>query len=190
MTAIRLETDRLVLRDWQASDWIPFSALNADAETMRYFPGTLTAAASEALIVRICEHFAQHGFGFWALELKGTGEFIGFTGLSTPRFSAHFTPCVEIGWRMAKAFWGHGYATEAAQEALRFGFERLSLDEIVAFTAVGNLPSRRVMDRIGMVRDSADDFDHPGLPETHPLRPHVLYRMARAAYLRAVPERQ
>lgn len=127
------------------------------------------------MIDRVGAHFGEHGFGLWALEVVATGEFIGFTGLSKPRFAAHFMPAVEIGWRLARSAWGRGYATEAARRALRFGFEDVGLPEIVSFTAIGNHRSRAVMARIGMVRDPADDFEHPLVPEGIRLRPHVLY---------------
>ena len=131
------------------------------------------------MVARIRAHFARHGFGFWAVEVPGVAEFIGLVGLAVPRFEAHFTPCVEIGWRLARAHWGRGYATEAARAALDFGFRDLNLDEIVAFTVPTNRRSRAVMERIGMTRSAADDFDHPAIPEGHPLRRHVLYRARR-----------
>jgi ribosomal-protein-alanine N-acetyltransferase len=131
---------------------------------------------------RIRAHIDRHGFGLWAVELPEVAPFIGFVGLSVPSFQAGFTPCVEVGWRLAVRFWGLGYATEAAAEALRFGFETLSLGEIVSFTVPQNLRSRAVMERLGMTRSAADDFEHPGYPEGHPIRPHVLYRMSRTAW--------
>jgi ribosomal-protein-alanine N-acetyltransferase len=126
------------------------------------------------------QHFADKGFGWWALEIPGGAPFIGFVGLSIPRFNAHFTPCVEIGWRLAHAAWGKGYATEAARAALAHGFDVLKLEEIVSFTTTANLRSRNVMEKIGMRRDPADDFDHPSIAAGHPQRPHVLYRKTRA----------
>ena len=130
---------------------------------------------------RIREHFDRHGYGLWAVEVPGVADFIGFVGLAVPRFESHFTPCVEIGWRLAREHWGRGYATEAAHAALEFGFLDLALNEIVSFTATTNRRSRAVMERIGMTRSPDDDFDHPSLPEGHPLRRHVLYRAGRPA---------
>jgi RimJ/RimL family protein N-acetyltransferase len=150
--------------------------MNADPAVMRYFPSTRTAEESDAMVTRIDAHFAQHGFGFWAAELKATGEFTGFVGLAVPSFTAHFTPCVEIGWRLAERFWNQGLATEGAAAVLRFAFETLGLDEIVAYTAPGNVPSRRVMEKLAMTHAPSDDFDHPNIPPDHPLRRQVLYR--------------
>ncbi len=172
-----LRTERLLLRDWRESDREPFAAMSADPEVMAFFPRPLERAESDAAVVRIRGHLASHGFGLWAVEAPGVAEFIGFVGLAIPRFEAPFTPCVEIGWRLARAYWGRGYATEAARTVLDFGFRERGLDEIVSFTAVGNVRSRAVMERIGMTRSPGDDFDHPALPEGHPLRRHVLYRV-------------
>ena len=176
-----LRTDRLLLRRWLPADREPFAALNADPEVAEFLPAALTGGASDALAARIQAHFEAHGFGLWAVEAPGVAPFLGFTGLSIPGFQAPFTPCVEIGWRLAARFWGRGYATEAARAALAFGFESLRLPEIVSFTVPGNLRSQRVMEKIGMRRDPDDDFDHPALPEGHPLRRHVLYRVRAAA---------
>jgi RimJ/RimL family protein N-acetyltransferase len=174
-----LTTDRLLLRPWCDSDREPFAAMNADPRVMSYFPATLTRAESDALIERCIAHQRAHGFSFFALELRKCGEFIGFTGIARPAFEAHFTPCVEIGWRLACDYWNCGYATEAARECLRFAFGPLGLTEVVAYTVPANLPSRRVMEKLGMTHDPADDFDHPRLAEGHPLRRHVLYRARR-----------
>ncbi len=144
---------------------------------MEHFPGTLTRRESDELVERIEGGFEANGFGLWALEVRGSGEFVGFTGLDVPEFEAHFTPAVEVGWRLARSAWGNGYATEAARAALLFGFEEVGLKEIVSFTTVANRRSRAVMERLGMSHDPADDFDHPSLPRGHPLRPHVLYRL-------------
>ncbi len=144
---------------------------------MEHFPGTLTRRQSDELVERIEGGFAENGFFLWAVEVRASGEFIGFTGLAAPGFEAHFTPTVEIGWRLARSAWGHGYATEAARAALGFGFDEVGLDEVVSFTTVANTRSRAVMERIGMTHDPADDFDHPGLPPGDPQRPHVLYRL-------------
>ncbi|GAA3956551.1 GNAT family N-acetyltransferase [Actinomadura viridis] len=172
-----LTTPRLLLRPWRPGDREPFAALNADPETMRHFPATLTRTQSDALADRIQDGFRRHGFGLWAVEVTATGTFIGFTGLSVPAFPAHFQPSVEIGWRLARHAWGHGYATEAARRALAHGFQDEGLQEIVSFTATANDRSRAVMHRIGMTHDPADDFDHPNLPAGHPLHRHVLYRL-------------
>ena len=174
-----MRTERLLLRRWRPSDRAPFAALNADPRVMRHFPATLSRAESDAYAERIEAHFAEHGFGLWAVEAPDLAAFIGFVGLSVPRFEAPFTPCVEIGWRLAAEHWGRGYAPEAARAALAFGFETLALAEILSFTAAANQPSRRVMEKLGMTHDPADDFDHPALPEGHALRRHVLYRLSR-----------
>lgn len=176
-----LRTPRLILRPWRDEDLVPFAAINADPAVMEFFPQTLDRRESEAAAGRIRDHFARQGFGLWAVEVPGAAEFIGFVGLSVPRFEAHFTPCVEVGWRLARSQWGRGYATEAARAALDFGFRDLALDEIVSFTVPANRRSRAVMERIGMTHSPADDFDHPALPEGHPLRRHVLYRSRRPA---------
>ena len=175
-----LRTGRLLLRRWLPADQAPFAALNADPRVTEFLPGTLSRERSDALVARMEAHFDQHGFGLWVVEICDGASFAGFVGLSVPRFEAHFTPCVEIGWRLGAEHWGHGYATEGARAALAFGFEVPGLEEIVSFTVPGNTPSRRVMERVGMTRDPADDFDHPLLPDGHPLRRHVLYRIARS----------
>ena len=175
-----LTTARLRLRQWREEDLAPFAALNADPQVMEFFPKVLTRAESDAVAGRIRDHFARHGFGLWAVEAPGIAHFVGFVGLAVPSFEAHFTPCVEIGWRLAREHWGHGYATEAATAALAFGFGGRALEEIVAFTVPANIPSRRVMGRLGMRRLPADDFEHPAIAAGHPLRSHVLYRLRRA----------
>jgi RimJ/RimL family protein N-acetyltransferase len=172
-----LTTDRLCLRRWTPSDRLPFAALNADPQVTEFLPSTLSRQESDALAERIEAHFERHGFGLWAVEAPGVAAFAGFVGLSVPRFEAHFTPCIEVGWRLAREFWNRGYATEAAQAALAFAFRELQADEVVSFTVAGNVRSRRVMDKIGMTRSESDDFDHPSLPDGHPLRRHVLYRI-------------
>jgi ribosomal-protein-alanine N-acetyltransferase len=177
-----LRTARLRLRAWRASDREPFARMNADPRVMEHFPAPLAAAESDALLERIRAHFAARGFGLWAVEVPGGPDFIGFVGLSVPDFEAAFTPCVEVGWRLAAEHWGRGYATEAARAALAFGFGSLGLPEVVSFTVAANERSRRVMERLGMRRDPAEDFDHPSLPAGHPLCRHVLYRIARAAW--------
>jgi len=179
-----LETDRLILRRWRSSDLEPFARLHADPEVMSHFPRPLTREESDALVGRIETRFDERGYGLWAVERREDGAFLGFTGLAYQTFEAPFTPCVEVGWRLDKPAWGHGYATEAAREALRFGFEAVELDEIVSFTSAGHEASRRVMERIGLHRDPADDFDNPSFPAGHPLRRHVLYRITRSEWNR------
>jgi RimJ/RimL family protein N-acetyltransferase len=155
--------------------------MNADAQVMRFFPAPLSAEQSDAIVYLWLGQFAAQGWSNWAVELRASGEFIGFIGLSVPRRALPFCPCVEIGWRLKRSAWGMGYATEGARACLRVGFERLGLDEIVSFTALANRPSAAVMHRIGM-RDAQADFEHPALPEGHPLRPHCLYRISRAQW--------
>ena len=172
-------TDRLIMRRWEERDRAPFAALNADPEVMRYFRAPMSASESDAFVDRMEAGFDEHGFGLWALEIRETGEFIGFTGLAWQTLDAPFAPATEVGWRLTPSAWGFGYATEAARAALRHGFTDAGLAEIVSMTAVLNLPSQAVMRRLGMARDPADDFDHPRVPEGSPLRPHLLYRLSR-----------
>lgn len=172
-----LRTERLHLRFWRDSDHDAFAAQNADPETMRYLGGPMTRAESDAYIQRTKAHWAEDGHGKWVVELAETGEFVGALGLQRARFEAHFTPAVEIAWRMTRRFWGRGYATEGARAAVAFGFETLKLNEIVALTVPQNLASRAVMDRLGM--RLSGEFDHPLLPKPHPLCRHVLYRLPR-----------
>lgn len=153
--------------------------MNADARVMEHFPACLSREESERMMRRMDARFDEQGFGLFAVEVPYVLELAGFVGLETPSFEARFTPCVEIGWRLARAAWGHGYATEAATAALADGFTRIGLKEVVSFTYVGNERSRRVMERLGMRHDRGHDFEHPRLPEGHPLRPHVLYRLRR-----------
>jgi RimJ/RimL family protein N-acetyltransferase len=196
-----LRTARLILRPWRDADLESFAALNADPAVMEHFPATLSRAESDAAAARIRAELSERGFGLWAVEAPGVAPFVGFTGLSVVRFDAPFTRAaeqaraqaprsgarseakpsevIETGWRLACAYWGRGYAPEAARAALAFGFERLGLAEIVSFTAVGNVRSRRVMEKIGMAHDPAGDFEHPALPPGHRLRRHVLYRIRR-----------
>jgi RimJ/RimL family protein N-acetyltransferase len=173
-----LSTARLLLRQWRAADREPWARLNGDAHAMRFYPSVLDRAASDALADRFAARLAEQGWGLWAVELRDGAPFIGSVGLNVPTFNAHFMPAVEVGWRLLPEHWGNGYATEAARFAVRFGFERLGLDEVVSFTTSVNEPSRRVMERLGMTHDPADDFDHPALPDW-PLRRHVLYRLRR-----------
>jgi RimJ/RimL family protein N-acetyltransferase len=176
---VTISTRRLLLRPWRLADLPAFAALNADPRVMEHLPKVLDRSESDALVDRFHAHIKQHGFGRWAIEIPGVADFVGFVGLSVPTFEAPFMPCVEIGWRLAHADWGKGYATEAAQAALGFGFQHLNLPEIVSFTVPANERSWRVMERIGMTRSPAEDFDHPLLPEGDRLRRHVLYRISR-----------
>lgn len=174
-----LATQRLLLRPWQESDWLPFQKLNADPEVMEFMPTPLTAEESDQVLERIEEHFEHYGFGLYAAELRENQAFVGFIGLSVPTFDAPFMPAVEIGWRLALEYWGRGLATEGAREMLRYAFEDLALSNLVSFTVPKNLRSLQVMEKLGMIRDPAADFDHPRLPEGHPLRRHKLYRIDR-----------
>ena len=178
MNSVVLTTSRLRLRQWRDEDLEPYAALNADPRVREYFPSLLTRQESADSIKVIRDHWQRHGFGVWAVEVVGSAPFIGFIGLSVPSFDAPFTPCVELGYRLAFEHWKHGYATEGSRAALTFGFETLGLAEIVAMTAVHNERSRRVMERLGMRRNPADDFDHPNIVAGHPLRRHVLYRLS------------
>lgn len=180
-----LATDRLLLRRWNEEDCEPFAAMNADPRVMEFMPECLTRAESDVVAEHIEAHFARYGFGLFTAGLRATGEFIGFIGPSVPTFDAHFTPCVEIGWRLTAAHWNQGLATEGAGAALEFAFDALRQDEIVSFTVVANSASRRVMEKLGMTHNAADDFDHPGLELGHALRQHVLYRIARSKWLAA-----
>lgn len=177
---IVLQTDRLILRDWRESDRQPFSEINADPRVMESMPAPLSPEESDLLVDQIESHMQSHGFGLCAVELRQNHAFIGFIGLAVPSFQAQFTPCVEVGWRLSADHWGQGLATEGAREMIRYAFEVLGLDEVVSFTVPANLGSRRVMEKLGMTHDPADDFDHPKLPEGHPLRRHVLYRLRRS----------
>ncbi|HLJ95461.1 MAG TPA: GNAT family N-acetyltransferase [Gemmataceae bacterium] len=174
-----LRTKRLYLRRWLSEDREPFARLNADPRVVEFLPKPLSREESDAVADRIEAHFQKHGFGLWAVAIPEITPFAGFIGLSNPRFEAPFTPCVEIGWRLDAEFWNRGYATEGARAALEFGFVSLQLKEIVSFTVPGNVRSRRVMEKLGMTYSASDDFDHPLLPEGHPLRRHVLYRSRR-----------
>jgi RimJ/RimL family protein N-acetyltransferase len=173
-------TERLLLRRWTDADLVPFAALNADPEVMKHFPAPLSRADSDALARHADTFLRENGWGLWAVEVSDDGRFAGFTGLTPVRPSLPFAPAIEVGWRLARWAWGRGYATEAATAALRIAFGDLDLDEVVSFTAATNVRSAAVMQRIGMTRNPADDFDHPDLPVRSSLRPHVLYRIARA----------
>jgi RimJ/RimL family protein N-acetyltransferase len=174
---IEFNTARLLLRQWKASDRAPFAALNADSRVMEFFPNLLDRLASDEMADRIQSQIAERGWGFWAVEAPGESSFIGFVGLSIPAYEIPASPCVEIGWRLARKYWGKGYATEAAGAVLRIGFKTLHLPEIVSFTALSNHSSRAVMERISMQKTD-ENFEHPCVPEGHPLRLHVLYRLS------------
>ena len=180
-----ISTARLRLRRWLPTDLEPFAAMNADPRVAEFLPTPLSREGSDALVARVEAHHDQHGFGLWAVEIPGVTPFAGFIGLSTHRFEAHFQPCVEIGWRLSPDTWGKGYATEGARAALDYGFRAVGLREILSWTVPANVRSRRVMEKLGMTRDPKDDFDHPLLPEGHPLRRHVLYRIRRPSGLEA-----
>ena len=203
-----LRTERLRLRQWCRRDLAPYAALNADPAVMEHFPAPLTRAESDAHAERARAALADRGWGLWAVEViepsrgradddgprlpnheRDLGEPLGFVGLAEPRFEAHFTPAVEIGWRLSRASWGHGYASEAARAAAEFAFADVGLRDLVSFTAVDNRRSRRVMERLGMIRDPEEDFRHPGLPGGHPLAKHVLYRLSAAQFRSTSPAR-
>ncbi len=177
-STFELRTERLLLRPWRLADRAPFAALNADPTVMEFFPATLTKDESDALAARIDGDLQWHGYGLWAVEIPGEAPFIGFVGLSATEADMPFPHAIEVGWRLARAYWGRGLASEAARAALAYGFDELGLEEIVSLTAVRNVRSRRVMERLGMSCDPAEDFTHPDLPAEHPLAPHVLYRLA------------
>ena len=178
---IEFSTERLRLRQWRASDVEPFAALNADPRVMEFFPSMLTLEASAAMVDRVRAQITERGWGFWAAQLLESGHFIGFVGLHVPTAPLPFCPCVEVGWRLAFPQWGQGLATEAAMGALRVGFEQLKLPEIVSFTAVGNRRSRAVMERLGM-HNAEQNFEHPSVPESSPVREHCLYRLSQAQW--------
>ena len=182
---MQIATQRLILRPWKDSDREPFAALSADPEVMQHLMPLASKEASDAWIGRQLDRLAADGFCFCAVELKQTGAFIGSVGLLLVGYKAHFTPAVELGWRIARAFWGQGYAPEAARAAIAFGFGNLALPELVANTSPNNVNSQRVMVKLGMTRNAADDFDHPRVPEGSTLRPQVLYRLRRDRWLAA-----
>jgi RimJ/RimL family protein N-acetyltransferase len=184
-TPIEITTERLHLRPWKESDREPYAALSADPAVMRFFPGLQSREASDRDIDAWQVSFESRGWSNWAVETRESAVFIGFIGLSVPRRALPFSPCVELGYRLAQAHWGKGYATEGARAALRVGFEQLLLPEIVSFTALVNLPSRAVMERVGLV-NANEDFDHPNpaLAEGSTLKRHCLYRLSRERWLR------
>ena len=179
---ITLRTERLVLRDWTDSDRPAFANLNGDLRVTEFLPRPLSLRESDELFEKIQNHIRAHAFGLYAVELPGEYSFIGYIGLAIPSFEAKFTPCVEIGWRLAAEHWNQGLATEGARAAVHHAFKNLGIPELVSFTVPANQPSRRVMEKLGMTRDPAEDFEHPRLPEGHPLRRHVLYRLRREQF--------
>lgn len=179
---IEFDTERLRLRQWCGADRKPFAALNAEPRVMEYFPALLTRAESDVIADRCESLISERGWGVWAVDLKTEGDFIGFVGLHIPTDQLPFAPCTEVLWRLAFDYWGHGFATEAARGALRVGFERLGLPEIVSFTAAGNIRSRAVMERLGML-DTKETFEHPSIPVGHVLSKHCLYRLSRGQWL-------
>ena len=183
-----LTTPRLLLRPWRDEDLAPFAALNADPEVMRYFPELLSPERSDEFAAYIRSQMAANGWGLWAVEVLDGAPFIGLVGLHRARFEAHFTPAIEVGWRLARAHWGRGYASEAAAAALAFAFGELAVPEVVSFTATINERSIAVMRRLGMTRDPAEDFDHPRVPDG-PLRRHVLYRISSESYSSKIREK-
>lgn len=184
VSPLEFESTRLAFRVWQAGHRPAFAAMNADPRVMKHFPAVQSAQQSNATVDAWLAHFAAHGWGNWAVERRDSGEFIGFIGLNTPRRQLPFCPCVEVGWRLRASAWGQGFATEGGRACLQQAFDTLGLDEVVSFTALGNAPSIAVMQRIGM-RNAAADFEHPGVPEGHPLRLHVLYRITRQEWQRS-----
>ncbi len=178
-----LETERLILRRWQPRDRAPFAALNADPRVRRHFPATLTQAESDAWIDRVEADWETDGIGFAAAERRSDGAFLGTVGLARVH-GGPLSGSVEVGWRLAAEHWGHGYATEAARRWLAYGFDAMALVEIVSFTVPANAPSMAVMQRLGMVRDPGRSFEHPALPEGHPLRPHLVFALGRERWRR------
>lgn len=176
MTTI-LETNRLILRHWKEEDIIPFANMNADPIVMQYFQSTLSKDESHQLAEKLQNEIILRDIGFWALELKATKEFIGFTGLRHTDINTHFTPCIEIGWRLAKEFWGKGLAYEAAFNSLMYGFKKLQLEEIVSYTPTQNFRSCNLMKKLNMKSDPKEHFAHPLLSNNHPLKKHILYRI-------------
>lgn len=172
-----IQTDRLLLRRWKEEDREPFYRLNSDPRVMTFMPACLTREESDSFFERIEAHFRKYNFGLYAAELCENESFIGFIGLAVPTLDASFTPCVEIGWRLLADHWKRGLASEGARAVAKHAFGDLGLGEIVSFTTPQNTRSRRVMEKIGMTRNASEDFDHPSLPEGHPLRRHVLYRL-------------
>lgn len=189
MSTPKLETKRLILRQWQPEDFAVFAQMNADSDIMQYFPKILSKQTSDIIANKCQQLIGDNGWGFWAVSLKGDSakndEFIGMVGLNEIHVDMPFAPGVEIAWRLHKDYWRHGYALEAARESLRFAFEVLALDEVVAFTAVINEPSQKLMQRLGM-SNSYQDFYHPMLDSKHPLAKHVLYKISQKDWRQSI----
>jgi ribosomal-protein-alanine N-acetyltransferase len=181
MAAPTITTARLRLRNWRDADLEAYASMNADQRVMEFYLNTLDHAESDASARRAQAFLDERGFGLWAVEELGGAPFIGYVGLDEPKFEAHFTPCIEIGWRLSFAHWGYGYASEAASVVLAHAFDGLGIPEVVSFTAANNLRSRRVMERLGMRQSRNEDFEHPSIPHGHPLRRHVLYRATKSS---------
>ena len=181
MDITELETDRLILRQWRKTDYPLFAELNADKEVMKYFPNPLSRQESDKFAEICASLISIRGWGLWAVEFKSTGTFIGFVGLHIPKDTLPFSPSVEIGWRLAKQYWGNGYATEAAARVLTFAFDTLNLNEVISFTSVDNYPSRSVMERIGLINTN-QNFQHVDIPLEHKLAEHVLYKISKSEW--------
>lgn len=173
-----VRTQRLILRPWRETDLEPFAKLNADPKVMEFYPSVMTRDNSDALAMKFQREFKGRGYGFWAIEVPGIADFIGYVGLNYWNLDMPFAPCVDVGWRLDSSFWGHGYATEGAEASLHFGFKMLKLFEIVAMATINNTRSKRVMERLGMTTDSAENFEHPKVPKGDPLSWRVLYRLS------------
>ncbi|PIS03195.1 MAG: GNAT family N-acetyltransferase [Chlamydiae bacterium CG10_big_fil_rev_8_21_14_0_10_42_34] len=182
MELAHLQTKRLILRPWKSSDLESFAVMNADPKVMQFYSNPLFREESDALAHRIQNHIAERGYGFWAVELLETQAFIGYIGLNYWSLNASFAPCVDIGWRIASEYWGKGYATEGASEALRYGFEVIQLEEIVSMATLHNLRSRRVMEKLHMTYNPEENFYHPMMPREHPLALRVLYRLTESQW--------
>lgn len=171
-----LETERLILRQWRDSDFEPFARLSSDPEVMKYYPDILNKKSSDIFVKRCQSLINKYGWGFWAVELKSNNKFIGFVGLHNPETELPFSPCTEIGWRLAKPYWGYGYATEAAKASLNYAFEKLNLSEVVSFTTPANVKSISVMKKLNMI-NTFSNFNHPNIADGHALQAHVLYKI-------------
>jgi 3-dehydroquinate dehydratase / shikimate dehydrogenase len=182
MLSTTIQTKRLILRPWRQADLEPFAKLNADPRVMECMLSPLSREESDQMVARFSAHFSEYGWGLWAVSVPDVSDFIGFIGLSHVKYSASLIPAIEIGWRLAYDFWGKGFATEGAKASLKYAFETLNLNEIVSFTAVPNKRSANVMEKIGMQHIPEKDFDHPRIPEGHPLRRHLLYLMSKELY--------
>lgn len=180
--SIILQTDRLTLRTWEDSDTTPMTQINLDKQVHQFLGVVADRQQTQAMITRWIKHYQEKGYSLYAVELKASHELIGFIGIITPNFEAHFTPAIEIGWRLSSKHWNQGYATEGAKAVLQYAFTQLGLEEIVSFTATTNLASQRVMQKIGLQQDKKGTFDHPNIDKDSPLMPHVLYRLKRSEY--------